>query len=185
MKEYKFNIGDRVIVIDNGEVRKGVIQSMYTDLINPICIVKMDDGSVKKYLARDLALDVNEKDTEAKPKRPTVITCTKDRYIEALKEVSYPAVINADGSKSWDLSFTEGLITMNIGLQIRGNLFGNKTEIELDKYMLLWEIANQITPTTLAEVADRGSAGDFAPLSGTLIDIFMNFITELFGAEND
>lgn len=184
MKECKFNIGDRVIVIDNGEVRKGAIQSIYSDLINPICIVKMDDGSVNKYLGRDLALEAND-ETEAKTKRPTVITCTKARYLEALKKVTAPDVIFADDNESGLKAFTKGMIAIKIGAKIQINLFGRKDEIELDKYMLLWEIVNQLTPSTLAEIADRGSAGDFAPLSGALIDIFMNFITELFGAEND
>ena len=68
----KFNIGDRVITVVNGEILKGTIQSLYTDLFNPQAIVKFDDGTTGKCSLNTIALEpVTETQTEEQTEKKT------------------------------------------------------------------------------------------------------------------
>ena len=190
----KFNVDDTVAMIKDGEIVEGVVTRV-VDLVTPPILVVDFDGSVEKVHSTTVVLvqraetkseESEEKvESEDKPKSPTVIKCTSARFLEALKKVTDSDVIFADDHESGQFAYHKGMCALAVGVKIKVALFGEKDEIELDKYILLWEIVNEITPTKLAEKGGVGTAGDFNPLAGALTDIFMNLITELFGAEND
>ena len=189
----KFNIGDTVAMIKDGAIVEGVVKKII-DVVNPPIMAVDFDGSIEKVHANTVMLvqksetkdeTESEEKTETNEARPSVIRCPKERYLEALKNATDSDVIFADDSEDGAMAFAKGMTALMIGIKISEVLFGDKNEIDLDKYMLLWEIVNELTPSKLAEQATVGRAGDFTSLSGALIDIFMNLITELFGAEND
>ena len=190
----KINIGDTVAMIKDGEIIEGVVKRI-VDAVNPPIMAVDFDGDIAKVSAKSVMLvqksetkdePESEKDADTNEARPTAIRCTKDRYSEVLKKVTVTDItIPRD-------DFRKALIVTNcykaaiaIGFKVAHILFRDKEEIELDKYMLLWELVNELVPSKLAETAGVGDAYDFEALSGALIDIFMNLITELFGAEND
>ena len=49
----KFNIGDKVIVIENGQIKNGVIKSIYDEL--SLLLVAFEDGDVKKCHYNEVA----------------------------------------------------------------------------------------------------------------------------------
>ena len=64
----KINEGDRVGVISNGEIKKGVVMSVYSDL--DYAVVKFEDG-VAKVMLHNIGLLPEEKDQDPKEtKRP-------------------------------------------------------------------------------------------------------------------
>lgn len=77
----KINEGDRVGVISNGEIKKGVVMSVYSDL--DYAIVKFEDG-VSKVMLHNIGLLPEEKDQEPKEtKRPvekSEITITPEEF---------------------------------------------------------------------------------------------------------
>ena len=78
----KFKTGMRVVVIDeNNEVRKGVINTVYEDM--EIAIVKFDDGNVEKVHFSYLGIEPETKAQEEKPTEPvekSEITITPDEF---------------------------------------------------------------------------------------------------------
>lgn len=65
----KISEGDRVGVVSNGEIKKGVVMSVYSDL--DYAIVKFEDGVVSKVMLHNIGLLPEEKDQEPKePKKP-------------------------------------------------------------------------------------------------------------------
>lgn len=85
----KFKTGMRVVVIDeNNEVRKGVINTVYEDM--EIAIVKFDDGNVEKVHFSYLGIEPETKDQEEKPTEPvekSEITITPDEFKKIASKV--------------------------------------------------------------------------------------------------
>ena len=77
----KINEGDRVGVVSNGEIKKGVVMSVYSDL--DYAIVKFEDG-VSKVMLHNIGLIPEEKDQAPKEtKRPvekSEITITPEEF---------------------------------------------------------------------------------------------------------
>lgn len=77
----KINEGDRVGVISNGEIKKGVVMSVYSDL--DYAIVKFEDG-VSKVMLHNIGLLPEEKEQDPKePKKPvekSEITITPEEF---------------------------------------------------------------------------------------------------------
>ena len=79
----KFDVGMRVVVIENNVVRKGVIKTLYESL--EMSIVEFDDGNVEKVHFSRLGIesetnDQEEKTTESLEK--SEITITPDEFRE-------------------------------------------------------------------------------------------------------
>lgn len=91
VKEIKMSIGDRVVMIENHELRRGTIKNIHAELLRPILIVEFDDGEIEKVLADDVALEpktevkedqeVKEEKT-SKPVEKSEITITPDEFRE-------------------------------------------------------------------------------------------------------
>ena len=77
----KLNIGDRVVMIEHNQIRKGIIKQTY-DTFPDIVIVAFDD-SVEKVPVEKLALEPKS-ETQAEQKREPVekseITITPDEF---------------------------------------------------------------------------------------------------------
>lgn len=77
----KINEGDRVGVVSNGEIKKGVVMSVYNDL--DYAIVKFEDG-VGKVMLHNIGLLPEEKDQDPKetkkPVEKSEITITPEEF---------------------------------------------------------------------------------------------------------
>lgn len=86
----KINEGDRVGVLLNGEIKKGVVKSVYNDL--DYAVVKFEDG-VSKVMLHNIGLLPEEKDRD--PKEPVMrseITITRGEFRDiAVKVISNEA----------------------------------------------------------------------------------------------
>lgn len=87
VKEIKMNIGDRVVMIENHELRRGVIRNIYTDIPTPILVVEFDDGEIEKVYPGDVALEPKaevkedqEVKEEKKPVKKSEITITPEEF---------------------------------------------------------------------------------------------------------
>ena len=90
VKEIKMSIGDRVVMIDNHELRRGTILNMYVDIPTPILVVEFDDGAIEKVYPKDVALEpkaerqedepVKEEVKEKKPVEKSEITITPEEF---------------------------------------------------------------------------------------------------------
>ena len=85
--EKKYNVGDRVVVIEDSEIRKGTISVVVDN--SPIVVVRFDDGNVEKRHVCHLAVMPKtepqpEEKTEATPKLPfkSEITITQNEFSE-------------------------------------------------------------------------------------------------------
>lgn len=187
----KINVGDTVVLIKDGEIVEGIVKRV-VDLVNPPILAVDINGDIEKVSAKAVTL-VQKEETRAEDKsevetneiKSSVIRCTKDRYAEALKKVTVTDVVFPRDIFKAGRMLTEYKLAIAIGFEVGNNLIGDNKEIDLDKYVLLWSLVREIIPSKLAKTAEVGDACDFEDLSGALIEIFMNFITELFGAENE
>lgn len=89
----KFNVGMRVVVIENNVVRKGVIRTLYESL--EMAIVEYDDGNVEKVHFSYLGIESETNDQEEETTEPlekSEITITPDEFkkiaVRACAEVS-------------------------------------------------------------------------------------------------
>lgn len=74
----KINEGDKVGVLINGEIKKGVVMSVYNDL--DYAIVKFEDG-LKKIMLHNIGLLPEEKDQDPKePVEKSEITITREDF---------------------------------------------------------------------------------------------------------
>ena len=90
VKEIKMSIGDRVVMIENHEIRRGTILNMYVDIPTPILVVEFDDGAIEKVYPKDVALEpkaerqedetVKEEVKEKKPAEKSEITITPGEF---------------------------------------------------------------------------------------------------------
>lgn len=124
----KFNIGDRVIVIDGNEIARGTIKNVHFEL--NIFIVEFDDGSVNKVALDKIALESKaETTTEPEDKETredasrmkSEITITPDEFkrvaIEVLSEVT------AHGEGNIFENFAFGMKVIPILTSISARLF--------------------------------------------------------------
>ena len=98
VKEVKMSVGDRVVMIENHELRRGVIRNIYTDIPTPILVVEFDDGEIEKVYPGDVALEpkaevkedqeVKEEKT-SKPVEKSEITITPGEF----KEIALDMVV--------------------------------------------------------------------------------------------
>lgn len=81
MHEMKFNVGDRIVTVINGELRKGVIKELY-QVSPPVVVVRLEDGSLAKVLYNDIAPEPQAEDNqgENKPIEKPEITITPDEF---------------------------------------------------------------------------------------------------------
>lgn len=82
----KINEGDKVGVLINGEIKKGVVVSVYNDL--DYAIVKFEDG-VKKIMLHNIGLLPEEKDQD--PKEPVIkseITIKREDFRKIVAKAS-------------------------------------------------------------------------------------------------
>ena len=84
MKEVLFNIGDKIVTIKDGELRKGVIKKFYPMVNPPIFAIEFEDGTVEKVPYNNVAPDPEAKTQEAEnaPVEKTEITITPDVFKE-------------------------------------------------------------------------------------------------------
>lgn len=76
----KVSKGDNVGVVVNGEVKKGVVVSVYNDL--DYAVVKFEDG-LSKVMLHNIGLLPEEKDQDPEPKKPvekSEITITPEEF---------------------------------------------------------------------------------------------------------
>lgn len=81
MKRINFNMGDKVVTVKDGELRKGVIKNVYP--VNPpVVAVKFEDGTVEKVFQSDIALepDIETPDETNEPAEKPEITITPDKF---------------------------------------------------------------------------------------------------------
>lgn len=77
----KISEGDRVGVVSNGEIKNGVVMSVYSDL--DYAIVKFEDGVVSKVMLHNIGLLPEEKVQDPEPKKPvekSEITITPEEF---------------------------------------------------------------------------------------------------------
>lgn len=89
MKNFKCNIGDNVVVIEEGELRNGVLKNIFCDLPNPICVVEFENGTEK--VPCNLVAPAPKTETQNAQKRGPVykseITITPDEFQEIATSV--------------------------------------------------------------------------------------------------
>lgn len=83
MKQLKFENGDKIVIIRDGELRKGVVKNFY-ELNPPILSIEFEDGSVEKVFASDVAAEPKIEPPEKKrePAEKSEITITPDEFRE-------------------------------------------------------------------------------------------------------
>lgn len=186
----KFNVEDKVSFIRDNRLCSGVVIRVI-DVMDPaVLIVKLADESVVKIRSDRACLTPEEKKSEptgeGKASKYGVKKITIEEYNDAFKKVTSPDIIFSDINKNPELSYTEGMIALMCGRLIRRELFGDKTEIDLDKDNLKFKVLSYTLPSQLARRCGSGTASDFLELSKVLSKIFNQLIKELFAeAEND
>lgn len=127
----KFKIGDRVIVIEDNEIKRGTIERIYPYV--DCFIVKFDDGSVEKVLGEKIAHEpkvettaepeVEEKHEDA-PRMISEITITRDKLREVAVKVISDHTINGEGTFSENMLF--GMKAVAVFAEISAILFSDK-----------------------------------------------------------
>lgn len=83
MKKIEFSIGDKVVSIKDGELRKGVIKNFYP--VNPpVFAIEFEDGTVEKVPYSNVAPEPKTETPEEKtePVEKPEITITPDEFRE-------------------------------------------------------------------------------------------------------
>lgn len=98
--EKKYNVGDRVVVIEDSEIRKGTISVVVDN--SPIVVVRFDNGDVEKCHVCHLAImpkteSQPEEKTEPTPKstEQPEITITPNEF----RDISVEVAIKLGGDK--------------------------------------------------------------------------------------
>ena len=124
----KFKVGARVIVIgDNQEVRKGVIQSLFEEM--RLSIVKFDDGNVEKVRYENMYIDPetkaqDEKAQEKKAPEPiekSEITITSEEFKDEVANFAADFTIEQSSIKL-------GMMTTLVGAELAKRLFRKPVE---------------------------------------------------------
>ena len=86
MNRIKFNVGDKIVTVINGELCKGVIKELYP--INPpVVVVRLEDGSLAKMSCNDIAPEPITETQEDEPIEKTEITITPEKFSEIVTRV--------------------------------------------------------------------------------------------------
>lgn len=86
IKRIKMSVGDRVVIVEDSELRKGTIEKIFSEIAPVILLVKFDNGEMRKMLPTDVALEPKENDQEKKvdehsePVEKTEITITPEEF---------------------------------------------------------------------------------------------------------
>lgn len=120
--------GDRVVVIENNEVRKGVVTKDYTQFSLPVLMVTFDDGTIGKVDYDDVALEpqpATVPNSEPQPEkehnrtRKTEITITADEFKMAVAELA---------AKRAENGFEVGLGIVAVGVDLFNALFTDESD---------------------------------------------------------
>lgn len=87
MNRIKFNVGDRIVTVINGELCNGVIKELYP--INPpVVVVRLEDGSLAKLSCNDIAPEpVTETQETDEPVEKAEITITPRKFGDIVSRV--------------------------------------------------------------------------------------------------
>lgn len=91
-----YDTNDRVIMVEDGEIRHGVIAQVFEHV--PVVIVKFDDGEVEKVNPQRLAIEPVEKKEEPKVEEevdPT-ITLKRSEFIDKMARMTVDEFIMKD-----------------------------------------------------------------------------------------
>lgn len=188
----KFKTDMRVVVIDeNNEVRKGVINTVYEDI--EIAIVKFDDGNVEKvhfsYLGIEPDTKVQENQAFKTESQEGAKIISKDRFIEAVQYVTSPEGMLGDKVGEIDPMsvMIKGMAVMLVGMRISEKLFQDKEEIEITKDQLSDVIEENTCPTEISKSIDgKMSVSQVLPISLLSALVLMKLINIFFDdSEND
>ena len=91
MRASKFEIGDPVVTIKDGEIRKGVVYKTFDQY--PMMIVEFEDGSIEKVAVSQVAPEPKAEPTpeaedqvkeERGPVEDSAITITPEKFLEVV-----------------------------------------------------------------------------------------------------
>ena len=87
MNRIKFNVGDKIVTVINGELCNGVIKELYP--INPpVVVVRLEDGSLAKMSCNDIAPEpVTETQETDEPIEKSEITITPEKFRDIVARV--------------------------------------------------------------------------------------------------
>lgn len=154
----KFNIGDRVMTIENGEIRKGVVHNVFDSV--PVIIVEFEGGNIEKVAVDRLALEpktevkpeaeAQEKKTESQDGAKRI---TKTEFIDAVNYVTSPEGMLGDKVTDVDPTslMIKGMAVSIVGFKISDKLYGDNDVIEITREQLKEVIAEKTNPIAMAE----------------------------------
>lgn len=78
----KFNVGDRVMMIEDNKILKGVIKKDFSEIVPNIVMVEFEDNDVRKVRTDILALEPKTETEEQKkePEEKSEITITQEEF---------------------------------------------------------------------------------------------------------
>ena len=122
MLEIEFNIGDKIVTIKDGELRKGVIRN-FSPSTPPVFIIEFEDGTVEKVLYNNIAPEPKVETQEEKNKsvEKTEITITPDEF----KKITCRVI--AEETKNFQ---TIGLVVAGVMGKVHKALFVDDWENE-------------------------------------------------------
>lgn len=84
MKMVDFNVGDKIVTIKDGELRKGVVKNFYPMVTPPVFAIEFEDGTVEKVLYNNIAPEPKTEtpEEEIEPVEKSEITITPDEFRE-------------------------------------------------------------------------------------------------------
>lgn len=184
--------GTRVVVIENGELKRGVVKNTYD--FSDTVIVQFDDGTTKKENAWDVAIESVAEPTEnvQEPNNDRVEgakVITKKEYMDALNFVTSPEGMLGDKVGEIDPMsvMIKGMSVMLVGMRISEKLFQDKEEIEITKDHLSDVIKEKTCPTEISNSIDgKMSVSQVLPISLLSALVLMKLINIFFDdSEND
>ena len=112
MEKISFEIGDKVVAIEQSRLKRGVIKDIY-HLCTPILIVKFENGNVEKCVISEVAPAPDEKNG---------ITITQDEF----RDISINMVTDLTVDKT--ITVADGTIFTIILSLIAKKLFGDEVK---------------------------------------------------------
>lgn len=182
----------RVIVIENNEIRRGTVGTLFEGL--GIAIVNFDDGNVEKVRLSELGIESVVEQTEEVqgPNNDRVEgakVITKKEYMDALEFVTSPEGMLGDkvGEIDHISIMIKGMSIMILGMNIGDQLFQDKEEIEITKDQLSDVIKEKTCPTEISKSIDgKMSVSDVFPIAILSALVLLKLVKILFGdSEND
>lgn len=184
-----FNVGDHVMTIENGEIRKGVVNKVFPGM--PVIFVEFEDGNIEKVAVDRLALEPR-KDVSSDAETPEKKTesqngakrITKTEFINAVSRVTSPEGMLGDKSTDVDPMslFLKGMAVHIVGLKICDKLFGDNDVIEITRGQLKKAIIENTTPGAISEsVNGQMSIESVFPISLLSVLVLKKLIFDFFG----